>query len=358
MSNNQSYYQLYKDLKEQRDTTSHIELHKDSNVLLVDGLNTFIRAWSAIPTENEHGEHVGGVTGFLKSIGYAIRQTSPTRVVVVFDGKNASSSRKKIHSGYKEQRGGNALSRLNRVYGQLSDDEEREWMKRQLVLSANLLTLLPTTVISVPRVEADDVIGYISRELCPEQSVIMSSDKDFLQLVDDETSVWSPTKGKLYTPESIMDEFGIPSENFLMYRMIDGDKSDNVDGVAGLGLKTLLKRFPIITERKVTIDDMIAYASEQDALLGKSKKIKAYQAMMESRDVLERNKTLMDLEEGVINSLFKLKVQERFNAPISRLKAHKFIQVMMKHRMVDAMPNLQSWLSSVFKPLDKYADGE
>lgn len=350
------YYEVFKSVQRQREETE--SLHKNSNVLIIDGLNTFIRAWSAIPTENDHGEHIGGLTGFLKSVGYGIRQVSPTRVIVVFDGKNASSNRRKIYSKYKEQRGGNALSRLNRVYGQLSDEEERKQMKKQLVLSARLLTLLPITVIAIPRVEADDVIGYISRELCPEKSVIMSSDKDFLQLVDEDTSVWSPTKKKLYTPEVILDEYGVPSENFLMYRMIDGDVSDNVDGVKGLGLKTLLKRFPIITEQKVTIDDMITYATEQDASLPKSKKIKVYQTLMESRELLERNKTLMDLEDGVINGLFKLDVQSKFNEPISRLKAHKFMRMIIREDMVDGMPNMQSWIASTFKPLDRYADGE
>jgi DNA polymerase I len=352
------HYELFKQLRKERENRPTLNLHKNSNVLLIDGLNTFIRAWSAIPTQNENGEHIGGVTGFLKSVGYGIRQTSPTRVIVVFDGKDASASRKKIYSGYKEQRGGNALSRMNRVYGQLSDDDERKWMKRQLIMCANMLKMLPVTTIVHSRVESDDVMGYISRELCPERSVLMSSDKDFLQLVNETTSVWSPTKQTLYTPDVLFEEYGIPFENFLLFRMIDGDKSDNVSGIHGLGLKTLLKRFPIITEGKLTVEGLIEYAKEQDAGLVPSKKIKVYQTVIESVELLERNKSLMDLEIGVINSLSKLNVQDRFNAQIPRLNKRLFESTLSREGMIDSMPNVQSWLKTMFSPLDNYANAE
>ena len=80
--------ELYKNILQsvETDREQNINRHKNSRVLIIDGLNTFIRCWSSIPTMNDDGDHVGGVTGVLKSIGYAIRQTQPTRVVVVFDG--------------------------------------------------------------------------------------------------------------------------------------------------------------------------------------------------------------------------------------------------------------------------------
>ena len=59
----------------------------------------------------------------------------------------------------------------------------------------------------------------------------MSTDKDFLQLIDDRVKVWSPTKKKLYNKQQVLEEFGIPSRNMLTYRILDGDKSDNINGV-------------------------------------------------------------------------------------------------------------------------------
>ena len=160
-----------------------------------------------IRDRNDDGDHVGGVTGVLKSIGYAIRQTQPTRVIVVFDGKGGSQRRKKRFSGYKSQRESNKL-RVNRQYADLMNDEdERESMKRQYVWLNEILDYLPIQTMIYDGVEADDIMAYISTQLLKEneQAVVMSTDKDFLQLVDDKTIVWSPTKKKLYN-KGLFDE--------------------------------------------------------------------------------------------------------------------------------------------------------
>ena len=68
----------------------------NDHVLLVDGLNTFIRAWSASPATNADGVHIGGMIGFLQSVGLAIRNLIPTRVIIVFDGAGGSQRRRKI----------------------------------------------------------------------------------------------------------------------------------------------------------------------------------------------------------------------------------------------------------------------
>ena len=197
--------QLYKNIwnSVEKEHNQNIDKKLNDRVLIIDGLNTFIRCWSSIPTMNDDGEHVGGVTGVLKSIGYAIRNVQPTRVVVVFDGQGGSLSRKKKFSGYKAQRDKNKL-RVNRQYKDLMNDEdERESMKRQFVWLNEMLDALPLTTMIYDGVEADDIMAYISTKLLKEgeQSVIMSTDKDFLQLVDDDTIVWSPTC-LLYTSDA------------------------------------------------------------------------------------------------------------------------------------------------------------
>ena len=257
--------ELYKNILEsvETDRTQNIDRHKNSRVLIIDGLNTFIRCWSSIPTMNEDGDHVAGVTGVLKSIGYAIRQTQPTRVVVVFDGKGGSNTRKKKFGGYKAQRDSNKL-RVNRQYADMMNDEdERESMKRQYSWLMEMLDKLPLTTMIYDGVEADDIMAYITTNILKEdeQAVIMSTDKDFLQLVDDKTIVWSPTKKKMYNKNRVKEEFGIESKNLLLYRVLDGDTSDNIPGVYGCGIKTLVKRFPEITEdTKLSVDDLLRLA--------------------------------------------------------------------------------------------------
>ena len=74
---------------------------KDSHLMIIDGLNTFIRVFSAVPALNDDGDHIGGVTGFLRSIAANIRQHKPTRCVIVFDGKGGSRRRKDLFPEYK-----------------------------------------------------------------------------------------------------------------------------------------------------------------------------------------------------------------------------------------------------------------
>ncbi len=77
----------------------------------------------------------------------------------------------------------------------------------------------------------------------------MSADQDFLQLVNDRVTVWSPIKKIFYTPEKVLEDYGVPAHNFLMYKILMGDKSDNLEGVKGLGPKKLPKILPDISSK-------------------------------------------------------------------------------------------------------------
>ena len=95
------YKKLLDDVRKNKPQTS---LEPNSKILIVDGLNTYIRGFAANPSLNEDGIHVGGITGFLQSVGYAIRSFRPTRCIIVFDGKGGSSRRRKIYPEYKGNR--------------------------------------------------------------------------------------------------------------------------------------------------------------------------------------------------------------------------------------------------------------
>ena len=193
--NKSKYLSILNEIKEQGG--SELGDNPNENVLIIDGLNTFIRVFSVIPTTNDDGTHIGGIVGFLKSIGYTINMFRPTRCIIVFDGKGGSSRRRKLYPEYKAKRKTNI--RLNRAYGFDNIEHERENMIRQIRRTIDYLEYLPITLLSIDNVEADDIIAYASKQVLTDSKVtIMSSDKDFLQLVDDRISVWSPTKKKLY----------------------------------------------------------------------------------------------------------------------------------------------------------------
>ena len=80
----------------------------------------------------------------------------------------------------------------------------------------------------------------------------MSNDKDFLQLVDDRIKIWNPTRRKIYGTAEVHSEYQVHPGNFVFFRALDGDNSDNISGIKGFGLKTVIKAFPMISESKKT----------------------------------------------------------------------------------------------------------
>ena len=108
----------------------------NDRVLIIDGMNTFIRSFAAIPTMDENGNHIGGVTGFLKSIGYVTRKFKPSRVYVIFDGKGGSKRRRDIYPDYKLGR--KPLTRLNRTYDMTTEKDEQDLMRYESVSYTHL----------------------------------------------------------------------------------------------------------------------------------------------------------------------------------------------------------------------------
>jgi len=323
----------------------------NDSVLLIDGLNTFIRVFSAIPTTNEDGVHIGGIVGFLRSVGFAINMVRPTRTIIVFDGKGGSNRRRKIFPEYKA---GRKMSvRLNRHLDvSLTREDEHKMMIRQLNRVVEYLECLPLTIITQDNIEADDVIGYCAKHLFKgNKSTIMSTDKDFLQLVDKNIRVYSPTKKLMYDEQRVLEEYGISSTNFLLYRIMDGDKSDGIPGIRGAGLKTLLKVFPWLSSpHKMTLEDVLKTSTP------KKDKYKLCETIIDSRDQLFLNKKLMDLDELNISGNSKLKIQDKVAFPIQRLVKHKFQRMFLEDKLYTALPNLDSWLHSTFNRLNQMAE--
>ena len=328
--------------------------HLNSRVLIVDGLNTFIRSYSASPVTNGDGEHVGGISGTLLSVGHAIKSISPTRVIIVFDGKDGSAKRRQLYPEYKANR--KFKVRLNRSETVDKQDNQLE----QLIRLTNYFEALPFTVIVADGTEADDTIAYIANDYLnntsrPEgaeenQVFIMSSDKDFYQLVDDRIHVWSPTKKRFYYTDDVFSEYKVHPRNFAVYRALLGDNSDNIGGVDGIGDKTIQKRFPLLNEdRLVTVEDLMQYSQEQ------SPKVKIYKQIIESKDIIQRNIQLMQLSESNINTTTKLRIINSLEQKVGRCNKMLFHRMLIEDKMTTAIKNVDMWLKEITQKLDQFA---
>jgi len=321
-------------------------LNVNDRVLIVDGLNLYLRVFAVNGALNDNGVPVGGLTGFLRSLAYAIREVNPTRVVIVYDGAGGSQRRRKIHSDYKSNR--KPGKRITRWDAFKDAREEKESMKIQFSRLLEYLDFLPINVISIDRIEADDTIAYIAHTLLDKEVTIMSADQDFLQLVNDRITVWSPTKKKFYTPRMVEADYGIPAHNFLMYKALMGDKSDNIPGVKGLGPKKLPKIVPdLFTQTTLDLDFILEHAGKGEEPMHKR--------ISESADQLQLNEELMDLKNPPISGELKLQITRLIEAPINLLSRNDFIIMYNDDQLGNAIASPDLWLKEHFIKLNTFA---
>ena len=258
-------------------------------VLIVDALNAYLRAYIVDPSLSVHGQPIGGLRGFIKILQKLIRDMRPNQVVVVWDGPNGSRKRKTMDKNYKA---GRKPIRLNRAYHNLTEDEELKnkiWQQGRIITYLNNMPIIQTMI---EEVEADDVIAYVSQMSYYKgwQKIIVSNDKDFMQLCDEETVLWRPTAGEMLNKNRIVEQLGVHPTNMAMARAIVGDASDNLPGIKGAGFATVKKRLDFLAEeRYYNIDEVVEYCENVPSNLSFFKKIIA------QKDLVEKNYKMMQL---------------------------------------------------------------
>ncbi len=344
------YQSIFAQVKaEHKNAGTSTTRNKNDDILLVDGTNNFIRCWTVVPTLSDNGEHVGGVSGFLGTIGHAIKLLNPTRVIIVFDGKGGSLRRQKIYPDYKSKR--KMTVRVNRAYEDMSDPElEKKAMLAQMGKLIDFLRCLPVSILAVDYIEADDTIGYIATQMFPNSKItIMSGDRDFLQLVNKNINIWSPIKKKIYSVQEVISEYAIHPTNFVYYRVLEGDDSDNIGGIKGIARKTALKMFPMLAdEKEYSIEEMLRFSRDKINEKGK------YSLVLENAEIVTRNYQLMQLKTPDFSPSLQMQISDSVDK-IYEYNKFKFIQGLTTHGMHSAIPNYHVWLQEVFYPLSVLA---
>jgi 5'-3' exonuclease len=256
--------------------------------MIVDALNAYFRAFIVNPSLSAHGQPIGGLKGFLGILQKLCRDMKPDTVVIIWDGPGGSRKRREQNKNYKE---GRKPIRVNRPTD-LSEDDQRANMAWQQVRLIEYLNELPVIQLRFDEVEADDVIAYTTQlsHFKGWQKVIVSSDKDFIQLCDNETVLFRPIQKKVHTKLNVVEDFAIHPRNFALARAMAGDPSDNLKGVPHVGLKSISKNFKFLSDDKdVTLQEIF------DHCLKTSSKAKFFTNVLDYRDVIIENYKLMQL---------------------------------------------------------------
>ncbi|MDO8488261.1 MAG: 5'-3' exonuclease H3TH domain-containing protein [bacterium] len=200
------------------------------SLLLLDGNSLLHRAYYALPDwRNRSGEATAGVYGFLSMLLKAISELKPTHLIVVFDHPSPTF-RHTMYVGYQTNREKDR---------QISEDIWGQVIKLQLVLEKMGIPVFQTAGF-----EADDIIGTLAKQAGKHkfQVTIITGDRDLMQLVNKQVSLYMPQKGltdaTLVDEEIVMSRMGVPPDQIIDYKGLVGDSSDNYPGVAGIGPKT------------------------------------------------------------------------------------------------------------------------
>ena len=321
------------------------ETVESQRVLMIDGLNLFFRNFAMLNMVNPDGVHVGGLGGFFRSLGALIRQIQPTSVYVVFDGAGSANARKNLLPEYKS---GRDLQRITNWDAFDNLEDEHDAKVDQMVRVIQYLKTLPVKTVTLPKVEADDIIAYISSIIPkkPEDKVfIVSSDKDFLQLVNENIIVYRPMEKEYYTDKTIEEKYKMPPHNFILYKTLLGDNSDKVKGVKGLGEKGLYKKFPELTEKELTLDDIYNICEQ------KYKDHVVYARVIQHIDELEKNYKIMDLSNPMLDENDKKYLSQVVKTDEFEYLPEQFVAFYNEDKLGGMIRNVEFWVKDIFEKL-------
>ena len=221
-------------------------------LLAVDGNSLMHRAFHALPLMDTNGIYTNAVHGFLSMLLKAMQDLSPRYVAVAFD-LPVPTFRHTAYADYKA--------------GRRAMPEE---MRPQFPLIKEILQAMKLGVLTAEGYEADDVLGTLSR-LCRENGldcVLLTGDKDALQLVGDNTKVLFTRKGitesTLFDSAGVKEYFGVTPEQVTDWKGLMGDSSDNIPGIPGVGEKTAVK----LLSEYGTLENVLAHGAEIKGKLG------------------------------------------------------------------------------------------
>ena len=291
---------------------------KLKKLFIIDGYAILYRAHYALirnPLITSYGFHTSALFGFTNQLIKIIKDENPDYLVCAFDSKE-KTFRHKIYSDYKANR-----------------PEMPEELQKQIPHLWELLDGMNIPVLRKPGYEADDIIGTVTESVLDKkiQSYIVSGDKDFMQLINDKIFLYTPGKRNsapdIYDKDGVIKKWGLPPEKIIDLLALMGDSSDNVPGVAGVGIKTAVK----LLKEYDNIESVLDNAS-------KISNKRVHNGLMNGRDKAFLSKELVtiikdvDVDTNVENFLLKSFDQEALGKKFEELEFY----ALLKYLAIDA----------------------
>lgn len=249
-------------------------------IILVDGHNLLFRMFYGIPApiKNSKGKDIRGLIGFVGSLKKLVDEFKPYSLYVIFDSETSKNSNLEIDKEYK----------TNRIdYSNISEEENPF---SQLPFIKKALEYLKIAYLEVENNETDDLIASIvSKPINEYQYIIVSTDSDFIQLVDNNVFLYVPRgkKSILYNREEVIKKYNVIPEKYVLFKSLVGDKSDNIKGVNGIG--------------NITAAKILKYNSVQE-FIENNPTSRFSNILISSKEVIIKNRKLIELNKFINTS--------------------------------------------------------
>ncbi len=295
-----------------------------SKLIVVDGNSIVNRAFYGIMgskmLQTADGTYTNAVYGFLAILFKELDEVKPDYIAVAFDLK-APTARHKMYDGYKANRKGMP-----------------EELAEQMPILKDVLRAMNITIIEKEGYEADDVLGTLSRigENSGLDVVLLTGDRDSFQLATDKVSIYIPrtkagkTETEIFNRDKVLEVYGVEPKQMIEVKGLQGDTSDNIPGVPGIGEKTALS----LVKKYGTIDHLYeCVENNTDDLKGKQR-----EKIAENKELAMLSKTLgtINLETPIEKSIEDLKMKEWNKSEVYKLfKELKFNRYIDRFNLKD-----------------------
>jgi 5'-3' exonuclease len=278
-----------------------------TRTLLVDSSYLLKRSYhGAKDTYTAKYGHIGGLYAFMTTLRKLIKEYMINKVVLTWDGENGGIERYRIDRNYKANRFNKEWhDKIEMTEYEIKREEEKldSILKQRKSIQAYAEELF-LRQIEVDEIEADDLIAaYCYKHHNKEEIYLYSNDRDFAQLLDLNITILFPNINQPVTRTNYMLFFNHHYTNSLTLKIIEGDSADFIKGIEGLKEKTLLKHFPELMYRYVSVKEICKRAKEINEIRVSEKKkpLKALESLLDNVERLKTNYKLINLSTQMLN---------------------------------------------------------
>lgn len=318
-------------------------MNKHNRLILIDGSAYIFRAYYGLPPMNRaDGTPINAVFGFTNMLVKLVEDYKEEKMVVVFDAAR-ENFRNKIFKEYKANRG-----------------ETPEDLIPQFQIIRDCVDAFNIPQIEIEGYEADDIIATYCKLATKQniESVVVSSDKDLMQLVNKNVTMLDPMKGKKIGIDQVIDKFGVPPEKVIQIQALTGDKVDNIPGAPGIGPKNALK----LIEEFGDINNLIKNANKipqekkRNIILDHKEDILVSLELVKLKNDIDLSLNISDIhtyssvKENMNLSIFLSK--QGFKSIAERLKSNSFISSQITNEKKDKKFKKKYYLITNIKDLN------